>query len=209
MPPRVPTTQIWAWASAVQAGEDTVPHMTREPKNLSVTTCTATSPSRRLYLSQTHPDGLSTSSRLEDYGSGGRKDTPEYSSSMGESCRRWQSGVRGPRLINSRIWDPENGAHYVYDSHWLVHRWVPQECIECEIGIDEFEDFCRDEGIWTGPAGCYIQLSFQRILSFRGREGEKDPESANEEEDVAVNSLIQGTRQLGLGGNNEASRLCV
>lgn len=60
-----------------------------------------------------------------------------------------------------------------------------------------------------GPAGCYIQPSLQRILSFRGRKEEKDPESANEEEDVAVNSLIQGTRQLGLGGNNEASRLCV
>lgn len=35
-----------------------------------------------------------------------------------------------------------NGVHYISEFHWLIHRWVPEECIEREMSEYEFETFC-------------------------------------------------------------------
>lgn len=40
-----------------------------------------------------------------------------------------------------------NGVQFVTDSHWLIHRWVPRECIETELWFDDFRSFCERAGI--------------------------------------------------------------
>ena len=40
-----------------------------------------------------------------------------------------------------------NGVPYVTDSHWLIHRWVPLECIVTELWLDHFVSFCEGIGI--------------------------------------------------------------
>ncbi|KAK8134792.1 hypothetical protein PG984_006804 [Apiospora sp. TS-2023a] len=34
-----------------------------------------------------------------------------------------------------------NGVHYATDSHWMIHQWVPEECIMGEMTIHQFLAF--------------------------------------------------------------------
>ncbi|KAK8017359.1 hypothetical protein PG993_013685 [Apiospora rasikravindrae] len=40
-----------------------------------------------------------------------------------------------------------NGVHYATESHWMVLRWIPAECIVGEMGISQFESFCTTRGV--------------------------------------------------------------
>lgn len=42
-----------------------------------------------------------------------------------------------------------DGCQYVTDSHWLIHRWLPQACIVLEMDLNQFALFCKDSGAIT------------------------------------------------------------
>lgn len=46
-----------------------------------------------------------------------------------------------------------NGVHYATESQWLVHRWIPKECIVGGLSIRQFQAFCTKKGILEQTSG--------------------------------------------------------
>lgn len=65
---------------------------------------------------------------------------------LGSWCRRSTEVVEELDISKYNRSCPD-GVQYVIDSHWLIHRWVPQECIETEMRFDDFRSFCKGIGI--------------------------------------------------------------
>lgn len=42
------------------------------------------------------------------------------------------------------------GVEFITDSHWLVDWWIPKECIETEMDITDFEEFCKSRVYFNG-----------------------------------------------------------
>jgi len=49
--------------------------------------------------------------------------------------------------ITTRARDSPHGVQFATSSHWLIHRWVPEECIETTMKFDDFHSFCEANGI--------------------------------------------------------------
>lgn len=45
------------------------------------------------------------------------------------------------------------GVQYATDSHWMIRRWLPEECIMGEMSISQFEAFCTARDIWKQKYG--------------------------------------------------------
>lgn len=65
---------------------------------------------------------------------------------VGSWCRRSTHVVEDLGIAKYH-WNCRDGVQYVTDSHWLIHRWVPQECIETEMEFEDFRSLCERIGI--------------------------------------------------------------
>lgn len=73
------------------------------------------------------------------------------------------------------------GLHYVTESHVLVHRWVPEECIKREWSEGEFETFCAVQGVTSEHPGmtssypCYFSGSICFTVIYENIDVKKRP----------------------------------
>jgi hypothetical protein len=52
-----------------------------------------------------------------------------------------------------------DGIHYATPTHWLIHRWAPRECFECELSVDDFRNLCADQGIMERKQHPHLEYS--------------------------------------------------
>jgi len=65
---------------------------------------------------------------------------------LGSRCDRTIDLARKLDVLR-RARNSYEGVEFVTKSHWLIHRWVPKECIETAMGFDDFRRFCEKQGI--------------------------------------------------------------
>ncbi len=65
---------------------------------------------------------------------------------LGSRCDRTTDLARKLDVLR-RARNSYEGVEFVTESHWLIHRWVPKECIETAMGFDDFRRFCEKQGI--------------------------------------------------------------
>lgn len=65
---------------------------------------------------------------------------------LGSWCRRSTDVVEDLGIAKYSRNCPD-GVHYATDSHWLIHCWIPQECVETEMDFEDFRLFCEGMGI--------------------------------------------------------------
>ncbi|KAK8007347.1 vera protein [Apiospora arundinis] len=61
------------------------------------------------------------------------------------------------------IYDPKDSCSvkYATDSHWMVHRWIPENCIVGEMSVSQFETFCVKNGIYKLAPQVSTEVDFE------------------------------------------------
>lgn len=60
---------------------------------------------------------------------------------------RYQRSTKHARELKLKPIYDSCRVKYATDSHWMVQRWIPENCIVGEMSISQFETFCVKKGI--------------------------------------------------------------
>lgn len=62
---------------------------------------------------------------------------------LGITTCRTTSLARALNVPKSLPHSPKSGLEFITDSHYLVDRWIPKECIEANMEFEDFKEFCK------------------------------------------------------------------
>ncbi|KAK7978608.1 hypothetical protein PG988_006098 [Apiospora saccharicola] len=92
----------------------------------------------------------------------------------------------------------KDGVHYATESHWMVHRWVPDECIGGWMSTNQFQKFCTEQGILEQNSGNPKRPPLNDVLKFIS----DNPVARKVKVPVGIEDAVSRDRQIDNQGRN-------